>query len=168
MHQHLEVRIGACPDYVWAVLTDVARWPDLSPALRAVEPFDGGPLVVGGGVRVRQRHLPDRDWRVTELRPHRGFTWHGTGLGSASSFRVRLGRSAQGRGTDLVADLDRSGWVGSTLGAVTASRTAAHLDDLLDGLRRRCEAGQGRAERRGTAPDATAQLEAVTAARPRS
>ena len=152
MHQHLEVRIGACPDYVWAVLTDVARWPDWSPSLRAVEPFDGGPLVVGGGVRVRQRHLPDRDWRVTELRPHRGFTWHGTGLGSASSFRVRLGRSAQGRGTDVVADLDRSGWMGSMLGAMTASTSSAHLGDLLEGLRRRCEAGQGRAEQGAPTP----------------
>ncbi|MCD2190190.1 SRPBCC family protein [Actinomycetospora soli] len=142
MHQHLEVRIGACPDYVWAVLTDVARWPDWSSSLRAVEPFDGGPLVVGGGVRVRQRHLPDREWRVTELRPHRGFTWRGTGLGSASSFRVRLGRSAQGRGTDVVVDLDRSGWMGSVVGAMTGATSAAHLEELLEGLRRRCEAGQ--------------------------
>ncbi|MEJ2868926.1 SRPBCC family protein [Actinomycetospora sp. OC33-EN08] len=142
MHQHLEVGIGACPDYVWAVLTDVERWPGFAPSLRSVEVFDGGPLVVGGGVRVRQRGLPDRDWRVTELRPHRGFTWQGGGLGSASSLRVRLGRAASGRGTDLVVDLDRSGWVGAAVGAMTASTSASHLEELFAGLRRRCEAGQ--------------------------
>ncbi|MDL5155707.1 SRPBCC family protein [Actinomycetospora termitidis] len=142
MHQHLEVRIGACPDYVWAVLTDVARWPEWSSSLRAVEVFDGGPLVVGGGMRVRQRGLPDRTWRVTELRPHRGFTWEGGGLGSASRLRVRMGRSVEGRGTDVTVDLDRSGWVGGAVGAMTAATSSAHLEELFDGLRRRCEAGQ--------------------------
>lgn len=141
MHQHHEVRIAACPDYVWAVLVDVARWPDWSPSLREVEAFDGGPLVVGGGIRIRQRHLPDRQWRVTELRRHRGFTWHGDGVGSAASLRVRMSR-AEGGGTDVVADLDRSGWVGSMVGRMTGGTSAAHLEELLTGLQRRCEVGQ--------------------------
>lgn len=141
MHQHLEVRIAACPDYVWAVLVDVARWPDWSPSLREVEAFDGGPLVVGGGIRVRQRHLPDRQWRVTDFRRHKGFTWRGEGVGSSASLTVRMKRAEDG-GTDVLVDLDRSGWVGSMVGRVTGGTAAAHLDELVTGLRRRCEAGQ--------------------------
>jgi hypothetical protein len=141
VHQHLEVRIAACPDYVWAVLVDVARWPDWSPSLREVEAFDGGPLVVGGGIRIRQRHLPDRQWRVAELRRHKGFTWRGEGVGSSASLKVRMSRAEDG-GTDVVFDLDRSGWVGSMVGRVTNGTAVAHLDELVTGLRRRCEAGQ--------------------------
>lgn len=149
MHQHHEVRIDASSDYVWAVLSDVARWPDWTPAVREVSTFDGGPLVVGGGVRLRTRHLPDQSWRVAEVRATRGFTWVGESTGSSSRLRVRLARAeaAGGRpaGTVVVLELDRSGWVGAVVDRVTGTTTSARLDEIAAALRARCEAGQGSA-----------------------
>ncbi len=149
MHRHREVVIGACPDYVWAVLTDVARWPEWAPALREVVPFDGGPLVRGGGVRVCSRSLPTTEWHVAEIRPHRGFTWTGSGLGSASRLDVAITPSPPAR-TVVGVTLDRTGWVAAALGRLTGTTTATHLDELTEALRRRCETGQ-RAPRRAVA-----------------
>ena len=141
MHQHHEVRITACPDYVWAILTDVAHWPEWAPDLREVIAYDGGPLVVGGRVRVRARHLPVREWRVRDVRAHKGFTWEERGIGSAASLDVRLTPAPPG-GTTVELTLHRSGWVGSVVDRMTGATAEAHLEELAEGLRRRCEAGQ--------------------------
>lgn len=141
VHEHHEVRIAACPDYVWAVLTDVSRWPQFAPSLREVVPFDGGPLVAGGGVRVRARRLPVREWQVAELRPHRGFTWAGTGVFAAARLRVAI--TAEGSGRSLVAfTLEHSGRIASVVGRLTGPTAATHVGELAEGLRRRCEVGQ--------------------------
>ncbi|NMO92517.1 SRPBCC family protein [Actinomycetospora sp. TBRC 11914] len=137
MHHHREVRVGACPDYVWAVLTDVARWPEWAPALQEVVPFDGAPHVAGGGVRVRARRLPPSQWRVGEVRPHRGFTWTATGLGSASRLVVGIAPSPPG-GSVVELTLERTGWAAALVGLATGTTAASHLDGLADGLRRRC------------------------------
>jgi Polyketide cyclase / dehydrase and lipid transport len=142
VHEHHEVRIAACPDYVWAVLTDVSRWPEWSPSLREVVPFDGGPLVAGGGVRVRARRLPVREWQVTELRPHRGFTWTGSGVFAAA--RLRVGLTVQPPGATIVAfTLEHSG-AAAIVGRMAGPTAATPVGELADGLRRRCESGQGR------------------------
>jgi uncharacterized protein YndB with AHSA1/START domain len=143
VHQHHEVRIAACPDYVWAVLTDVARWPEWTSALREVVPYDGGPLVVGGRVRVRARNLPVREWSVREIRAHRGFTWEQMGVGSAATLVVGITPAPPG-GTTLALTARRSGWVASVVDRMTGATAAAQLEELADGLRRRCEAGQCR------------------------
>ncbi len=140
MHQHHEVDIAACQDYVWAVLIDVARWPDWAPALREVVPFDGGPLVRGGGVRVCARNQPAREWRVAEIRPHRGFTWTGGGVGSSSRLGVTV--TARPGGTLVGFTLERSGWVAAVVGRMTDAAATAQVEELAGALRRRCEAGQ--------------------------
>jgi hypothetical protein len=143
VRQHHEVRIAACPDYVWAVLTDVARWPEWTSVLREVTPYDGGPLVVGGRVRVRARNLPVREWCVREVRAHRGFTWEQVGVGSAATLVVGIAPAPPG-GTTLSLTASRSGWVASVVARMTGATAAAHVADLAEGLRRRCEAGQCR------------------------
>jgi hypothetical protein len=143
VHQHHEVRIAACPDYVWAVLTDVARWPEWASDLREVIPYDGGPLVVGGRVRVRARSLPVREWCVREVRVHRGFTWEQVGVGSAATLAVGIAPSPPG-GTTLELTARRSGWVASVVDRMTGATASAQLEELAQGLRRRCEVGQCR------------------------
>jgi polyketide cyclase/dehydrase/lipid transport protein len=140
VHQHHEVAVSACPDYVWAVLTDVARWPEWAPTLREVVPYDGGPLIVGGGVRVCARNLPVREWRVAEVRPHRGFTWREVGLGSTARLGVVI--APEPPGTRVGFTHESSGWLGAVVGRVTGANRPVHVRELADALRRRCEAGQ--------------------------
>ena len=110
--------------------------------LREVVPFDGGPLVVGGGVRVCARNLPAREWRVVEVRPHRGFTWREVGVGSTVRLGVRItaNRRAPASGSP------RSAPVGSVHGrrADDGSTRPVHVEELADALRRRCESGAAR------------------------
>jgi hypothetical protein len=140
VHQHHEVAVAAAPDYVWAVLTDVARWPEWARTLREVVPYDGGPLVVGGGVRVCARNLPVRDWQVVEIRPHRGFTWREAGVGSTVRLGVEITPEPP-RGTRVGFTQECSGWIGSVVGAMTGATRPVHVEELADALRRRCEAG---------------------------
>jgi hypothetical protein len=140
VHQHHEVAISACPDYVWAVLTDVARWPEWAPTLREVVAYDGGPHVVGGGIRVCARNLPAREWQVVEIRPHRGFTWREVGIGSTARLGVAI--TAEPPGTRVAFTQECSGWIGTVVGRMTGATRTTHVEELADALRRRCEAGQ--------------------------
>ena len=67
--------IAAGPDEVWAVLGDVARYPDWDSGVERVE----GRLAVGEKLKVFSELDPGRGYpvKVTELSPGRGMTWRG-------------------------------------------------------------------------------------------
>jgi uncharacterized protein YndB with AHSA1/START domain len=136
--QHtVDTEVSACPEYVWAVLADVARWPDWTSAVRSVVPLDGGPLVIGGGVRIDASRLPVRTWRVAAVVPRRSFTWTNEGFGSRGRLHVTC--EAADTGTRLRFTVERTGPCAAALDLATGSASAGHLEALVDGLRRRCE-----------------------------
>ena len=86
------------------VLFDVARWPEWTPTIDAVERLDEGPFRVGSRAKVRQPRLPRAEWQVTEVVDGRSFTWEATGPGLRTIARHevvpgrrRLPRHAQHR-----------------------------------------------------------------------
>lgn len=137
MQHTVDTDISACPEYVWAVLADVARWPDWTSAVRSAVPLDGGPLVVGGGVRIDAPRLPVRTWRVVEVVPRRSFTWTSEGFGSRGRLHVTC--EAVDAGTRLRFTVERTGPCAAALDLATGSASAEHLETLAKGLRRRCE-----------------------------
>ncbi len=142
MRTDVAVEIDACPEHVWAVLTDVSRWPQWTSAVREVRLLDGATLGPGGVVRVRAAGLPDRTWRVSEFVRHRSFTWAADGLGARSRVAFTLRRvegEGSGRRTRLVIEHERAGPVAAAVLAVTRRATARHLHSLAEGLRLRCE-----------------------------
>lgn len=69
------VEIKASPDAVWAVITDVERWPEWTPTMESVRRLEDGPLQLGSSARIKQPQMPEAVWRVTAFTPGRQFTW---------------------------------------------------------------------------------------------
>jgi carbon monoxide dehydrogenase subunit G len=141
MRCEIAVDIDSCPDHVWAVLTDVTRWPHWTTAVRDVALSGGGTLVLGSVVRLRAPRLPERTWRVGEFqaRRHR-FTLHGEGLGGRASVRFALTPVAATTGRSrLVVTHDRTGWIGAPMARLTARTVEGHLQTLAGDLKEHCE-----------------------------
>jgi uncharacterized membrane protein len=69
------IEIQATPDHVWAILSDVARWPEWTPSVTSVERVDSGPLVRGSRAWLKQPKLRRALWHVTDVHEGRAFTW---------------------------------------------------------------------------------------------
>src|SRR3954465_1709318 len=68
--QRASIAIDAPVDVVWAVFTDVERWPTWASSFTSVELIDG-PMRLGAKARVRQPRLPVVVWEGTKWEPAR-------------------------------------------------------------------------------------------------
>ena len=69
VQHHAEV--DAPPEVVFAVLSDVERWPEWTPTVTRVERLGnaGAPLALGGRLRIVQPKVPPAEWTVTAFEP---------------------------------------------------------------------------------------------------
>src|SRR5579859_7347355 len=72
------IEIAAPPEAVWAVVTDVERWPEWTPTMESVRRLDNGPFQLGSSAKIKQPQMPEAVWRVTAFTPGRQFTWETT------------------------------------------------------------------------------------------
>src|SRR5260370_41068534 len=73
------IDINAPPERVWAVMTEVERWPDWTESMKSVERLEEGPPALGSTANLRTRRPPTATlWTVTELTPERSFSWEST------------------------------------------------------------------------------------------
>jgi len=74
------IRIDAPAERVWAVMSDLAHWPEWTPTFSEVRQL-GSPLGVGARYRVKQPRLPATVMTVVQWQPAQGFTWQSSSLG---------------------------------------------------------------------------------------
>jgi hypothetical protein len=138
----IAVEISAPPDRVWAVMSDVAHWPDWTPTVTRVEPLEPGPLAVGQRARIRQPRLPIAVWRVAALEPGRSFTWMTRSPGVEVTARHSVVPTDAGSRAHLA--LHFGGILGPLVARITRGLNIRYLGLEAAGLRQRCEASRGR------------------------
>lgn len=139
MRCEIAVDIDSCPDHVWAVITDLNRWPRWTTAVRDAALLGGGTLALHGVVRLRAPHLPERTWRVAEFaaRRHR-FALRNEGIGGRADVRFALLPTGVSR-TRLVVTHERVGWLGTPVARFTARTVQGNLQLLGADLKAHCE-----------------------------
>ena len=133
------IDIAAPPDRVWAVMSDVERWPEWTASVRRVERLDQGPFAVGSRARVRQPRLPAATWTVTALEPGRSFEWQSPapGLLSVGGHRVE---PAENQTSRVTLSLTWSGLLTPVMRLLFGKLSQRYVTMEAQGLKRRCEA----------------------------
>ncbi|GAA2720471.1 SRPBCC family protein [Cellulomonas aerilata] len=138
MEQSVTVDVGAPPERVWEVLTDVEHWSQWTSTVTSVRLLDDGPLRVGSRARISQPRLPESEYVVTELDPGRSFTWVATAPGVRTTARHDAQVLPEG-GTRVRLSVSQSGRLGSVMGRFYRGLTDRYLAAEAAGLRARCE-----------------------------
>jgi hypothetical protein len=130
------IEISAPPERVWAVMSDVERWPEWTPSVQSVGRLDGGPLRPGSRARIRQPKLLPAVWKVTEF-SRRSFTWR---TGSLLVWVVgRHSVEPAGQGSRASLSLQFGGLFGWLVGWLFRDLNNRYLDMEATGLKRRSE-----------------------------
>lgn len=134
------IDIAASAQHVFAVYSDVERWPEWTESVTSAERLDDGPLRVGSRARIRQPRLPVAIWEVTEIVPGRSFTWVARGPGLVTTGSHLVAPLDGDNRASATAVLEQGGLLGPLVGRLTRRLTNDYLDMELRGLKARCEA----------------------------
>lgn len=139
MERNTQVDIDASPERVWAVMSDVERWPEWTDTVTAVTRLDADSLGLGSRVRVEQPKLPPTEYVVTEFDPGEGFTWVATGPGVRTTARHRI-EPLGGSISRVRLSVEQAGPVGRVMGRLFFTRlTDRYLATEAAGLKARSE-----------------------------
>jgi uncharacterized membrane protein len=128
------ITVQAPAERVWGVFSDVAKWPDWTATVDAVERLDEGRIHVGARTRVRQPKLPVAIWEVTELVEGEYFEWvsRAPGIKTTGGHRV----ISTPEGTVATATIIQEGPLGWLFGKIYAGLTQRYLELETDSLKK--------------------------------
>ena len=133
--------VDAPADVVFAVLTDIERWPEWTPTVTRVERPDGSsrPLAIGNRLRIVQPKVPPAEWTVTALEAGRGFPIMSRSPGAtvvANHWIEPLGDERRSR---VTLSVTFSGWLGQIIARLMRGLNERYLAQEAAGLKRRSE-----------------------------
>ncbi|ABL04344.1 SRPBCC family protein [Mycobacterium ulcerans] len=132
------VEIDAPPETVWAVFSDVERWPEWTASVTSLAALDGPGLAVGKRFAIKQPRMTKLVWKVTEIDPGVSWTWEQRGPGALAYARHDVNPLPGGR-TLVRQQIDQRGAFGSVVGRLMTSMTKRYLDMEASGLKSRAE-----------------------------
>src|SRR5262249_16908079 len=106
--------IAASNHRVWAILTDVERWPEWTAWVTRIEKLDSQPLGLGSRVRIHQPKLRPAVWVVTAWEPESNFVWEAKVPGITSIGSHVLEPCEQG--CEVTLNLRFDGWLSGLAG----------------------------------------------------
>ena len=133
--------IDAPVDRVWAILTDVERWPEWTASMTRITPADSGPLGPGARFHIEQPKLKPAIWTVSLWEPKRRFAWGTTsaGVGVQGDHIIE----ERDGGCDVTIDLTLKGWLGGLIGIVSRKVIERYVRLESEGLKKRSESAVG-------------------------
>ena len=140
MQFSITTEIAAPPDVVFAVMTDIERWPEWTPTVTRVERLSdaGTPLALGSRLRIVQPKVPPADWTVTALEPGRGFRIIARSPGAT----VEADHWAETMGADrsrVTLSVTFAGFLGRVIGWLMRDLNNRYIAQEAAGLKRRSE-----------------------------
>lgn len=123
-------RIGsttASPEAMWAVLSDVERWPAWIETYEKVQRMDLGPLATGKRTSIKQKGIPAGEWIVTEYVDGDVFSWMNRQPGVLTLGRHMV-TPEPGGGSLLTLELEQSGWLAGAVGLLFRRRIRRYVD----------------------------------------
>src|ERR1700749_1099549 len=134
------VEILVPPERVWAVLLDVAHWPEWTPTVKRSNLMDDGLRAAGSRPKLVQPKLAPAVWRVTDLDEKKGlFVWATSRPGITVTASHLL--EPIPAGTRMTNELRYLGLLGPLMALILKKLSADYLATEALGLRRRCESG---------------------------
>ena len=131
------IDIGAPPERVWTVMSEVERWHEWTPSITSIKRLDSGPLTVGSRVVIRQPKLPVNYSEVTELEAARGFTWVSRSPGVVATARHEI--EPRDSGSRVTLSVQFAGALGWFVARMVRGLTERYLAMEAEGLKRRSE-----------------------------
>jgi Polyketide cyclase / dehydrase and lipid transport len=132
------ITIDAGRARVWAVYSEVERWPEWTDSVASVERVSGSGVEVGATVRIRQPRLPAAVWEVTELDPGVSWTWTSHAPGITTVAWHRLAEQVDGT-VRVELGIEQRGALGRVVGTVYSNLIRRYLAMEAAGLKARCE-----------------------------
>ncbi|HVK39551.1 MAG TPA: SRPBCC family protein [Candidatus Kapabacteria bacterium] len=133
--------VDAPPEVVYAVMTDVERWPEWTPTVTRVERLDdaGAPLALGSRLRIVQPKVPPAEWTVTALEPGHGFRIVSSSPGATVEANHWAEPAASGRGSRVTLSVTFTGFLGRAIGWMMRGLNRRYIAQEAEGLKRRSE-----------------------------
>jgi ligand-binding SRPBCC domain-containing protein len=131
------VRIDAAAERVWKVLTDVEKWPELTPSMTSVAGEKGSTVAVGNSFLVKQPKLRPARWVVTDVREGTGFTWQAVSAGVVT--RADHVLRTVDDGTLLTLTVVQTGFAARLVGLFAGGLTRRYITWEANGIKARSE-----------------------------
>jgi hypothetical protein len=133
MRYETSTTTSADPARLWAVLSDVEKWPEWIEVYEEVRRAESGDLKLGDTAHVKQKGLAGGEWTVTELEEGRRFAWESRQPGVRLVGRHVVDATPDG-GTRLTLGLEMTGWASGLVGLLLGRKSRAYVDLELERL----------------------------------
>jgi polyketide cyclase/dehydrase/lipid transport protein len=130
---------SASPDRVWQVWSDVDRWPEWNPDMKASH-IDG-PLKVGATGNIDTRSGGKHDVVVTHYEQGRSFELESTAL-PGTKMAIRATIAPSGSGSRITQGFEPRGLLAPIVGPMMGSAILKTFNSVLNGLKQKVESGR--------------------------